>query len=203
MEATYRALCAKGFANLTTADIAEEAGKSTSLLHYHYDTKEELLVSFLAFLLERFEETVAATEEEAADERLRTLIDRLLPPDADEDKEWAEFNRALLEVRCQAPYREAYREQLQRNKTALTERFAEVIRKGIEEGTFRDVDPEETARFVMAAIDGARAGRATLGDTSDPPAVRAGLSEFVLEDLCSSPRSGETGSIGERRGDER
>jgi len=59
MDATYRALCEHGYAALTMQDIADEGDCSKSLLHYHYDTKEELLVALLAYLLERFEARVA------------------------------------------------------------------------------------------------------------------------------------------------
>jgi len=56
MEATYRALCAHGYADLTTQDIADESETSKASLHYHYDTKEELLLSFLDYLYDRFVE---------------------------------------------------------------------------------------------------------------------------------------------------
>ncbi|HET7323460.1 MAG TPA: helix-turn-helix domain-containing protein, partial [Halococcus sp.] len=56
MHATYRALCKHGYANLTMQDIADESTKSKAALHYHYDTKQDLLLAFLSFLYERFEE---------------------------------------------------------------------------------------------------------------------------------------------------
>ncbi|PSQ42055.1 TetR family transcriptional regulator, partial [Halobacteriales archaeon QS_9_68_42] len=46
--ATYRALCDHGYAALTMQDIADECDCSKSLLHYHFDTKEDLLVELLA-----------------------------------------------------------------------------------------------------------------------------------------------------------
>lgn len=46
MEATYRALREHGYADLTIKRIAAEYGKSTAAVHYHYDTKEELLRRF-------------------------------------------------------------------------------------------------------------------------------------------------------------
>jgi len=56
MEATYRALCTHGYADLTMQDIAAESTKSKGTLHYHFEGKQDLLESFLAFLLNRFEE---------------------------------------------------------------------------------------------------------------------------------------------------
>ncbi len=83
MAATYRALCAHGYADLTMQRIADEAGKSKSLLHYHYGTKQELLVAFLDYLFDRFEARVAATEGDAptsAYGRSSTVLDE--PDDA-------------------------------------------------------------------------------------------------------------------------
>ena len=45
------------------------------------------------------------------------------------------------------------------------------------------VDPDATARFVLAALDGGRSASVVLGDHEDPVAVRAGLNEFVLDSL--------------------
>ncbi|MFC6725764.1 TetR/AcrR family transcriptional regulator, partial [Halobium palmae] len=140
MEATYRAVCASGYADMTMQDIAEEAGKSKSLLHYHYDTKEGLLVAFLDHMLGRFEAEVEGMDGESPTERLDALLRRMSPDEGDEDRR--RFHRALLELRTQAPCREAYREQLRRNKDAIQERFAAVIRDGVERGEFHEVDPE-------------------------------------------------------------
>ncbi|MEF8974259.1 MAG: helix-turn-helix domain-containing protein, partial [Haloarcula sp.] len=38
MDATYRALCTHGYADLTMQDIADESDKSKAALHYHYDS---------------------------------------------------------------------------------------------------------------------------------------------------------------------
>ena len=46
MSATYEALCEHGYAALTVERIASELGKSTAAIHYHYETKDELLVAF-------------------------------------------------------------------------------------------------------------------------------------------------------------
>lgn len=180
MEATYRALCEHGYADLTMQDIADEAGRSKSLLHYHYDTKEGLFVAFLDYLLTRFE---AFVEEEldgqSAHDRLLSLVDLLLI----DDPEQARLHQALLELRSQAPHNEEYRDQMRRNKGILETAIADIIVAGIENGEFREVDPDDTARFILATLDGARSVRVALDDTEDVAAVRKGIREFVVEDL--------------------
>ncbi|ADQ66348.1 transcriptional regulator [Halogeometricum borinquense DSM 11551] len=191
MEATYRALCANGFASLTMQDIADEAEKSTSLLHYHYDTKRDLLVAFLRYLLERFEEKFEDTEDEDPEERLRLLVSRMLPADETTDEnrvdesDYDRFGLAILEVRMQAPYEEDYREQLRTNMEVIRSGLANVIEDGIETGAFRDVDPDRTARLIVDALDGARSERVTLDDNDAPTEVAAALDEFVLSSLVT------------------
>lgn len=181
MDATYRALRTRGFAGLTMKTIADEAGKSKSLLHYHYDTKDELLVSFLAYMLDRFHEQVSSMGGDTATERLNLLIDRLSPDTGESDRD--AFHRALLEMSAQAPCHDAYRQRIRQNRESIRAIFTEVIRDGIESGEFREVDPEQTARFVLSAIDGGRNAYVALGDEEEPNAVRAGLAEFVVADL--------------------
>ncbi|GAA0475047.1 hypothetical protein GCM10008985_34420 [Halococcus dombrowskii] len=50
MDATYRALCKHGYAALRMQDIADETTKSKAALHYHYDSKHDLLLSFLDYI---------------------------------------------------------------------------------------------------------------------------------------------------------
>jgi AcrR family transcriptional regulator len=192
MAATYRVVCTTGYADLTMREIAAEAGKSKSLLHYHYETKEGLLVAFLDHMLTRFEREVDAMDGESPAERLGTLIRRLTPdsPAADEGDDAGggdadpghRFHRALLELRAQAPCRAAYREQLRRNKAAIESRLVVAIREGIESGEFREVDPKRAARFVLAALDGARTSAVALGDDADAVAVRESVAEYLLAD---------------------
>ncbi|PSP70021.1 TetR/AcrR family transcriptional regulator, partial [Halobacteriales archaeon QH_9_66_26] len=59
MDATYRALCEHGYADLTIQTIADEFDKSKSLLYYHYDTKDEILIGLLDYLLGQFTIRVA------------------------------------------------------------------------------------------------------------------------------------------------
>jgi len=58
MEATYRALLRHGYADLSISRIADELDKSKAAIYYHYDTKDDLLVAFLEFAVDRFEETI-------------------------------------------------------------------------------------------------------------------------------------------------
>lgn len=185
MEATYRALCEHGYAALTMQDIADELDKSKSLLHYHFDTKEDLLVAFIEFLLEEFEEKRAENAEAPPEKRLEEFVDWFVFAPEEDDR--TAFHIALLELRSQAPYTEAYREQLARSDRLVRETIVEIVEAGIESGEFRsDVDPESIARLVFATMDGARIRQATLAEAGYAAAVRDALYEYVLDDLMDS-----------------
>ena len=162
MEATYRALCAHGYADLTTESIAAEFEKSKSLIHYYYDTKEELLASFLDYLLDRFTTRVEATAHEDPRERLSTFVDALLVTPGDEENR--NFHTALLELRSQAPNNRAYREQFATNDRLVRDLAAEIIEEGIEAGVYAPHDPVERADLLVAALDGHRTRQVVLGE---------------------------------------
>lgn len=180
MEATYRALCEHGYAALTMQDIADECDCSKSLLHYHFDTKEDLLVALLAYLLDRFQERVSAGEGDPR-ERLVGLVDMFLFGDDRDRDEHRAFNTALLELRAQAPHNEAFRDQLAENDAQVHAAVEAVVERGIEEGAFREVDAERTASHLLASIQGARIRWVTLGNDDALASVREALVSDVVD----------------------
>jgi len=182
MGATYRALCDHGYAALTMQDIADESDKSTAALHYHYDTKEGLLLAFLEHLYERFTEKYGDVEGDDAVERLVGFVDGILCQSNLDDPEG--FQTALLEIRAQAPYDAAYRERLAKFDAFVTDRVESVVADGIAEGTIReDVDPGDSAAFVATLIDGVNTRRTTIGDTGG--GTRRTFLAYVREHLVA------------------
>jgi AcrR family transcriptional regulator len=180
MDATYRALCEHGYASLTMQDIADECDCSKSLLHYHFDTKEDLLVALLAHLIDRFEERVSPDD---ADPRrqLVDLIDRFCYGDGRSREEHRAFHTALLELRGQAPHDHAFRDQLAANDARVHATVTAVVERGVDEGTFRPVDAERTAAHLLAAIQGARIRWVTLGNETALDSVREALVRDVVD----------------------
>lgn len=181
LDATYRALCEHGYAELTMANIAGEAGVSKAALHYHYDTKDALLQAFLDHLLCGFEERLACV---AADpqERLDTFVEAVFGPAADDR---GDFPVALLEIKAQAPYSGAYRERLRALDERMRETVAAAVRDGVESGQFADCDPDEVARFVVTLINGAHVREVALDE--DPDGARELVEGFLARRLRAEP----------------
>lgn len=178
MGATYRALCHHGFASLTMQDIADESEKSKAALHYHYDTKHDLLVAFLEYLYGRFRERLDAIDHDDPADRLGALAETVLDPTASGERE---FRTAMLELRAQAPYDDDYRDRLAEFDRYTRERVAETVAEGVDRGVFRaDADPEAMATFVVTVVSGAHTRRVTL-DCPDCPvdAARMVLAERI------------------------
>ena len=167
MEATYAALCRHGYADLSVAQIADEFEKSKSLLYYHYDSKDDLIAAFLSFAADRFIADIeAATDTEDPVATLRTLVDHLL---VIESREMHDGQQTIIELRGQAVSEPRFREQFTRVDDRLRGRIRTELAAGIEAGTLdEDIDPDDTAGVLYAALTGAMTQRHTAdGDPTD------------------------------------
>ena len=182
MDGVYQALCDHGYAALTMQDIADECGKSKSLLHYHYDTKEDLLVAFLDQMLADYEEQIECRSGKPPVERLVEFIARFVF--TPEETERASFHLALLEMRSQGPFNERIREPLQRSDELLRNAVVDILEDGLEAGVFEPVPVEETAALLVAMLDGARTRQVTLseGDADEDTYTRT-VAEQALEQI--------------------
>lgn len=187
MRATYDALRKHGYSELTVQRIGDEFSKSKSLIYQHYGSKDELLVALLEHLLEELEASVPTDAVDAPRERLLRIVDYALPESL--EPEHADFMVALETLRGQAPHDDEYRDQFAEINAVHRAHVADVVRDGIEDGTFRDVDPERAAGFVVATIHGARNQRVTTGSHDPVLDARHELEAYVENRLAAD---GET-----------
>lgn len=180
MAAVRDALREHGAVDVTMADIAAEADRSTAALHYHYDTKRELLATFLEHLRGRIGDRLEELATAPPPERLHTLVERLLDaPDPEEERLFA----ALAALRAEAAHVEAYRTELRATERRLREFVVAALEAGVAEGSLTCEDPEATARLLLAATRGARECRVLLDDPAETAAVRAGLETHLLAEV--------------------
>jgi len=157
LDATYLALCEHGYADLTIQNIADESDRSKATIHYHYDSKEELLAALLDDLYERYADRLDAADGDTAPQRLDALVDVLL---ADEPPLDREFHAAVLSVTARAPHDDAMRECVAAFDRRLFETLREVVSAGVDTGEFDgDTDPDAAAERLATAIKGAQLRR--------------------------------------------
>jgi AcrR family transcriptional regulator len=181
LQATYRALCEHGYADLTIQRIGDEFEKSKSLLYHHYDGKDELLLEFLAVLLDRLESDVAAAECADPAAHLAAVLDHGLAATVDADTE--QLERAVTQLRARATHDEDYRDHFARSDAFLRDHVADIVRAGVADGSFAAADPERVADLVLVVLEGARNLRST-GEADALPGAREEMRGYVRRRLA-------------------
>lgn len=149
---TVRLIAERGFHAVRVADIAAACDTSTATIHYHFPGRAELLEAAVRWCMDEDTARRAARTATADDarEELRQLI-ALQTPYTERQRQqwlvwmdlWAEAARSTAIGRLHADFYQQWRQTV-----------AEVIRRGIEQGVFRTVDPEFSALRLTALIDG-------------------------------------------------
>lgn len=151
LDATHRVTLERGLHDVRIADVAAELDVSTGLIHYHFDTRDELLE---AMLRETAAAEVAALRRALAtlstpEARLVRLIDEYLPS-LKRDQSWVLW----IDVWGEA-LRDAHIRRISEDLDASwVEILAEVITEGVAGGSFTCPDPVESAWRLAALLDG-------------------------------------------------
>ena len=134
------------------ARIAIDAGVSTSLVHYHFASREALLAEALDYSYTRAGDARIAGELPAAShaERLRSMIDQCLPTTPALEEDWVLWVELWLRA-VRHPELRPVAEQLY---ARLHGWFAAEIAAGMDSGEFARCDPREVADRTLALIDG-------------------------------------------------
>jgi AcrR family transcriptional regulator len=160
-DAVRAALAKHGYARLTTAKIAAESDKSEAGLYYYYDSKDEMIAAFLETAADYSARDLEAAAGDDPEARLRAACDRLFVDREDEDARGV--NVAVMELLSHAPYNETLRGPLEDLEGNTLDHLATIVADGVEEGVFRDVDPEGVAAFLLAAANGSTGFYLALG----------------------------------------
>lgn len=186
MRATYCALEQYGYAGLSIQRIADEADLSKSTFYHHYDDKEDLLTSFVDFILAEFTRIFSLEAGDDPLERFRTYVYLILDlGSVDEVADTTSSERVLgtyVELRAQAVRDQTFREKYTEIDQAFEEQLSGIVRDGIEAGVFKDVDPERTATFVLTLIAG-HAFRHSTREDDFTEAVRQEFDDYVEQQL--------------------
>jgi AcrR family transcriptional regulator len=137
-----------------------DAGVSTALVHYHFETREALLAEALEHSYELAGD-VRTDEGEAPDHttRLAAMVDQCLPFPGLLERDWILWVELWL--------RAVRHPELRLTAARLYERmhrwFADAITAGIEAGEFQPADADRLADRILALCDGYGI-RALVGD---------------------------------------
>ena len=150
LDAAVRRFSISGYDAASVDDICEEAGVSKGAFYHHFPTKQTVFLALLQGWLKTIDTGLDGLRKETVPETFVAMT-KLLPvifTSADESMPmflefWTQASRDETVWQATiAPYRH-YREH-----------FASLIRDGITEGSFKQVDPESAAQVVVSLAVG-------------------------------------------------
>ena len=150
LEAAVKQFSVHGYNKASVDSICEQAGVSKGAFYHHFQTKQDVFLALLDGWLQTFDKVIEASKDrpvpetfqmmteyfpyifESASDNLPMFLEFLLQASRD-DKIW----QASI-----APYRRYHKH------------FASLIKRGVAEGSFVDVDPNLAARLIVSAAMG-------------------------------------------------
>jgi AcrR family transcriptional regulator len=151
LETTCEVVIERGFAGTRISDVAKRLDVSSSLIHYHFDSKEQLLAEAFAHYA-RKDLAEMLGEVESAPSALAKL-DRVIHnyvPEGSGDVEWMLWIDGWGEA-LRNPMMKKISQELDEQSAELLER---VIAGGVEAGEFSCADPRSAAMRLTALVDG-------------------------------------------------
>ncbi len=170
LEAAEAMFCGSGYAAASMREIAETAGVSKSLLHYHFQSKEHLFLEVLVRIYNRLMGRIAVAVEGWGDrvERGRVAIDALF----EIMRENPDF-QAQAKVWARSVSNEELLVHARRMRERLRAQIVDTLRRIVgPEGGAAEVDVEALADLLWATVTGLGLQSAT---DSGPERVEAAL----------------------------
>ncbi len=148
---TCQVVIERGFAGTRISDVAKRLDVSSSLIHYHFDSKEQLLAEAfnhyaqtdLAEMVDELESSPTALG------RLDRVIHNMVPEGSD-DMEWMLWIDGWGEA-LRNPMMKKISQQLDEQTSDMLER---VLTSGVDSGEFVCASPRATATRLTALVDG-------------------------------------------------
>lgn len=144
MEASYSVLCREGYSGLSIQNIADELGRGKSYIYHYYSSKEDLMVSFLEYILGEMDSASQDYSDLSSEEKLGAMIDEALKL----DEERKQFKKAVLEMQAKTPFKQEYAEKFRKIDKLMIEEFTKALKEN-------DVEkPRQEAEILVSTIEG-------------------------------------------------
>jgi len=150
MEAAIKLFSTRGYNKASVDDICQEAGISKGAFYHHFKTKQALFLSLLDGWLEFVDNAIESTKDKTVPETFMQMTQAFpyIFETAGENlpmflEFWLQASRdkKIWEAGI-APYRRYHKY------------FTSLIKKGVDEGSFVEVDPELASRMIVSTAMG-------------------------------------------------
>lgn len=152
IRSAYKVLGEKGLSHFSLQDVADEAGVSKAIVPYYFESKENLILLTMRWVLARVAGRIrkAVAEVETAEEKVAAMIDAIcVSPESNR-----RFYLVFFDFLGYAARNDKFADVSAAFHEICNGLYAEVIRVGQQEGVFRERDASEAATVVRALVDG-------------------------------------------------
>lgn len=183
IEATITALYRTGYAALGVRDIDEEFSKSRQLINHYFDGKDDLITGVLEYLLHDDDALAAGSMDADPLTKLTMELDSILLGTTTDDAEFWPIMTAVYEIQAQAHHNPEHQRLLNEISESYVSYLSGILKEGIEEGEFRDIDERRTAALLDDLVTGAHVRKIHLGQDEAPADARETIDRLVLSHL--------------------
>lgn len=150
MESAIKLFSTHGFNKASVDDICEEAGISKGAFYHHFKSKQELFLALLDGWLQAIDSAIEASKDMTAPEtftQMTVAFPYIFETAGNGLPMFLEFwlqasrDKKIWDASI-APYRRYHKY------------FTSLIKKGVDEGSFIEVDPELTSRMIVSTAMG-------------------------------------------------
>jgi AcrR family transcriptional regulator len=181
-EAACRVMADRGLSDTRVADIAAAAGLSSASVHYHFRSKDAVLLAAFRWACEQSNLALGqlVAEQLEPSEHVRRLTQLCVPDDATARDEYVLW----LEVWSRVRNHPDFLEESLRMSRVWHEGVYKILANGVKRGTFNPVAPlDEVCRRLLALAE-SLSYRATVGyDEMPPEEGQRMLARFAAEQL--------------------
>lgn len=150
LEAAVKQFSVNGYNKASVDSICEQAGVSKGAFYHHFKTKQDVFLALLDGWLQTFDQAIEASKDRPVPETFQMMTEYfpyIFQSASDNLPMFLEFmlQASRDETVWQAsiaPYRRYHKH------------FASLIKRGVAEGSFVDVDPNLAARLIVSAAMG-------------------------------------------------
>jgi AcrR family transcriptional regulator len=172
MDATFQALCKHGYADLSMQKIADESSRGKSLIYYHFENKDELMLEFMDLLADDMEERFAGFQGSPR-EQLNQFLQLGLGVECEEIRN---FRIAMLEMRSQGQHNE----ELAKKMEKIDNQLLDFLETKLDAMGFQD--PEMRAEIIFNTVEGVVSTKMSTQDEEEIADMKDKIDRVLLKD---------------------
>ena len=152
IRSAYKVMGEKGLGGLSLQDVADDAGVSKAILPYYFESKENLILLTMRWVLARVAQRIreAIARADNAEAKVAAMIDAIFVSGESNRR----FYLVFFDFLGYAARNDRFADVGATFHEICNGLYAEVIRLGQEEGVFNGTDAREAATVVRALVDG-------------------------------------------------